>query len=353
MTVLQAVTRLMAMKAKYNLSNNCYNEIVKFVIDFAPRNNKMPVNLYQSKKIVSGLGMNYEKIDACEDNCMLFWKEHANDTHCMHCSKSRYAVVVDEDGNAVTTNVPVKQLRYMPITPRLKRLFLNQETAKQMRWHKEGDRQNQDPDIMVHLSDGEAWQALDRFDPEFARDPRSARLGLSTDGFTPYTNNSTSYSCWPVFMMPYNLPPSKCMKEDVTFLALIIPGPKDPVTKINVFMQPLIEELKLLWHGVEAYDSHLKRSFNLRAAYLWSIHDLMAYGIFSGWCVHGRLRCPVCMCESKAYRLKHGKKETFFDVHRRLLPPRHPFRNDTQSFRKGKRVRNGPPKRQTGEDIMR
>ena len=70
----------------------------------------------------------------------------------------------------------------MPITPRLKRLFLNQETAKQMRWHKEGDRQGQDPDVMVHPSDGEAWQALDRFDPEFARDPRSVRLGLSTDG---------------------------------------------------------------------------------------------------------------------------------------------------------------------------
>jgi hypothetical protein len=24
------------------------------------------------------------------------------------------------------------------------------------------------------------------------------------------------------------------------------------------------------------------------AAYLWSIHDLLAYGIFFGWCVHGR-----------------------------------------------------------------
>jgi hypothetical protein len=84
---------------------------------------------------------------------------------------------------------------------------------------------------MVHPSDGEAWQALDHFDLEFARDPRSVHLGLLMDGFTPYTNNSTSYSCWPVFMMPYNLPPNKCMKEGVLFLALLVPGPKDPVTK--------------------------------------------------------------------------------------------------------------------------
>jgi hypothetical protein len=45
----------------------------------------------------------------------------------------------------------------MPITLWLKWLFLNQETVKQMRWHKEGDCQDQDSDIMVHPLDGEAW----------------------------------------------------------------------------------------------------------------------------------------------------------------------------------------------------
>jgi hypothetical protein len=65
------------------------------------------------------------------------------------------------------------------------------------------------------------------------------------------------------FIMPYNLPPTKCMKEEVMFLALVIPSPNDPCTKINVFMQPLVEELKVLWKGVEAYDSHLNCRFNL------------------------------------------------------------------------------------------
>jgi hypothetical protein len=59
------------------------------------------------------------------------------------------------------------------------------------------------------------------------------------------------------------------------------------------------------------------------------------------------------MGDSQAYRLKHGKKETFFDVHRCIIPSNHPFRNDTKSFQKGKGVRDGPPKRQTSEDIMR
>jgi hypothetical protein len=82
----------------------------------------MPKDLYQSKKIVSGLGMNYEKIDVCEKNCMLFWKEQKDDTECMNCGRSRNVKVRNEDGVSVTTKVATKQLCYIPITPRLKRL---------------------------------------------------------------------------------------------------------------------------------------------------------------------------------------------------------------------------------------
>jgi hypothetical protein len=71
-TVLQAMTRLMAFKSKYNFSNQCYNDIVMLIIDLNPAKHNRPKDLYQSKKIVSNIRMNYEKIDACEKNCMLF-----------------------------------------------------------------------------------------------------------------------------------------------------------------------------------------------------------------------------------------------------------------------------------------
>jgi uncharacterized cysteine cluster protein YcgN (CxxCxxCC family) len=61
---------------------------------------------------------------------MLFWKEHKDDIECMHCGRCRYVKVVNEDGASVTTKVAVKQLHFMPITPRLKRLYLSEETAK-------------------------------------------------------------------------------------------------------------------------------------------------------------------------------------------------------------------------------
>jgi hypothetical protein len=126
---------------------------------------------------------------------MLFWKEHKDDTECMHCGRSRYVKVINEDGASVTTKVVVKQLRYIPITPRLKQLFMCEEMAQQMRWHKKGIHDSEDPDIMSHPASAEAWHALDRFDPEFASDPRSVHRGLSMDGFQPYSSVSTAYSC--------------------------------------------------------------------------------------------------------------------------------------------------------------
>jgi hypothetical protein len=112
------------------------------------------------------------------------------------------------------------------------------------------------------------------------------------DGFQAYNSDTSAYSCWPVFVMPYNMPANKCLKEEFIFLALVILGHKEPKKQINIFLRPLTEELKELWQWVDAYDSDLKCQFNLCAAYLWSIYDYLAYGKFDGWCVHGRLNCP-------------------------------------------------------------
>jgi hypothetical protein len=267
-TVLQAATHLMAFKSKYNFSNQFLNDIVKLIIDLFSTKHNMLKDIYQSKKIVPDLRMNYEKIDAYKKICMLFWKEHKDDTECMHCSRPRYVKVINEDGASVTTKVVVKQLRYIPNIPRLKQSFLCEEMMQQLRWHKEGIRDSEDTDIMLHPVDAEAWQALDRFDPEFARGPKSVCLGISTHGLQPCNLDSTTYSCWPVFVMPYILPPKKSLKEGFIFLTLVILGPKESKKQMNIFLCPLMEGLKELWQGVDAYDSHLKCRFNLRATYL-------------------------------------------------------------------------------------
>jgi hypothetical protein len=73
---------------------------------------------------------------------MLFYKEHKDETKCLKCGNSRFVEVVNEDGEKVTMKVAHKQLHYMPLTPRMKRLFLSKKTARHMRWHKEGVCEN-------------------------------------------------------------------------------------------------------------------------------------------------------------------------------------------------------------------
>jgi hypothetical protein len=133
----------------------------------------------------------------------------------------------------------------------VKRLFLSKKTAMHMRWHK-GVCENDE--LIMHPLDGDAWKTLDTFNPDFVAKPRNVRIGLATDGFTPFGQMASSYSCWSVFVIPYNLPPSLCMKYEFIFLCLIIPGPDYLEKKLNVMLNPLTEGLNEVWKGVEAYN---------------------------------------------------------------------------------------------------
>ena len=72
-------------------------------------------------------------------------------------------------GEKTQTKIPVNVLRYMPIVPRLQRLFMVEEMARQMTWHKTGKRTKLDADgnvMMVHTSDGEAWKRFNALHKE-------------------------------------------------------------------------------------------------------------------------------------------------------------------------------------------
>lgn len=148
--------------------------------------------------------------------------------------------------------------------------------ANDIRWHKE---KRVDDDVMRHPADGTAWKEFDNMYPNFAANPQNVRLGLTTDGFNPFDNMSKPYSMWHVVVVvPYNLPPCRCMKKEFSITTLLILGNKAHGREINVYLRPLIDELKELWeNGVPTYDKAINSVFNLRAALMWSINDFPAY----------------------------------------------------------------------------
>ncbi|KAL8132437.1 hypothetical protein AgCh_008075 [Apium graveolens] len=114
-------------------------------------------------------------------------------------------------------------------------------------------------------------------------------------------------------------------------MPLLIPGPTDPTKDLHVYLRPLIDELKVLWHaGVETYDMFSRTNFIMKAALLWTISDFPGLAMLSGWSTKGKLSCPVCMGEVKGKQLKHGGKISFYGTARYFLESDDPLRRSTK-----------------------
>lgn len=85
---------------------------------------------------------------------MLLWKKHEKENKCLRCGKTRYIKDINDEGKIMTIEVAHKQHCYVPISSKLKRLFLSNRMDMHMQWHKEGE--GEDKEVMVHLSDGDA-----------------------------------------------------------------------------------------------------------------------------------------------------------------------------------------------------
>ncbi|KAG8369728.1 hypothetical protein BUALT_Bualt14G0044000 [Buddleja alternifolia] len=252
--------------------------------DILPEEEKWPRSFYETKKELSKLGLAYEKIDACINKCMLYYKENKHKEECVVCHHPRYKPVKP----GARKKVPHSVLHYLPITPRLQRLYMSSHSCEHMTWHKKCFEDG----IMTHPAH---------------------------DGFSPFNMSGAPYSCWPVILTVYNLPP---------------------------------DELKMLWEaGIQTYDVCKKENFQMRAALLWTISDFPANAMVSGWSTHGLMACPYCMELTKSFSLRNGRKPSWFDCHRQFLPMDHPFRNQSRQFYNNRIEIDRPPPPLSGEQM--
>jgi len=279
------VVKLLHIKSFYRFSNVGFSAFLKFLSLAFPKC-PIPASYAEAKKVIRALGLGYDSIHVCPNNCVLFRKELAKKDNCPVCCASRWK---DED---TRKKIPNKVLRHFPVVPRLQRMFTSKKISEQAQWHKL-KRKPVDNELK-HPTDGEAWKDFDRKYGWFAKDARNVRLGLATDGFNPFGKMSANYSMWPVFLIPYNFPPWECMEQSNFMMGLLIPGPTCPGKDMDLFLQPLIEELLDLWKGVPTYDALTRKSFDLHAAVIWCIHDYPALSTLSGRIARGYYACVRC-----------------------------------------------------------
>ncbi|WVZ83514.1 hypothetical protein U9M48_030656, partial [Paspalum notatum var. saurae] len=288
-TKLSFIVRLYQIKCLHGLSNKACEAILDLFSYVLPKGHCIPNTLEKLQKVVRDLGLDYQKIDACKNDCVLFWKDYAELDKCPNCGESRWKSNKGcGQGDVAPCGrtkklVPQKILRYFPLTPRLQRLCMAEPTASHMRWHKE---ECVDDGIMRHPADSKTWKHFDALHPHFASDPRDVRLGLASDGFNPFGLMNVSYR-----------------------------------NNIDVYLQPLIAELCELWTVV-----------------------------LSGWSTKGRLACPYCHISPEYLWLKFGCKHCYMG-HRRLLHRRHRWRRNKASFNNKPEHRDAP-KPLSGEDVL-
>ncbi|XP_049378073.1 uncharacterized protein LOC125842813 [Solanum stenotomum] len=220
------LVRLLHLKRLNGWSNKSFSMLLELLKDVLPEGETLPKSFYDSKKIIKDLGLEYKKIHACPNDCMIYWNETKDRTSCKFCKALRYKQFkgASVNSSSETSNIPSKVFRYFPLIPRLQRLFMSAKASNQMRWHVEGHTRD---GVMRHPADGIAWRKFDEAHTDFARDPQNVRLGLASDGFSPLSM-SISHSTWPVILIPYNLPPWLCMKQPYMILSTIIDGPHAP-----------------------------------------------------------------------------------------------------------------------------
>ena len=135
-------------------------------------------------------------------------------------------------------------------------------------------------------------------------------------------------------------------------LTLLIFGPKQPGNDLDVYLAPLIDDLKELWDvGVDVYDAHREEIFKLRDVLLWTVNDFPAYGNLSGCTVKGYKACPIFGDGTHSKRLPHGRK-CYYGGHQKFLPAYHRFRKQKKAF-DGNEEHGQPPISLAGEEILR
>ncbi|XP_071912427.1 uncharacterized protein [Coffea arabica] len=253
---LSFIIRLLHLKCLGKMSNKIFNMLVELLREAFPEAmTNLPSSYYEAEKLMNTLGLGYEKINACPNDCSLYWGSAKKRTSCETCNKLRW-VASENDPTGEKRKISQKVLWHFPLKARLQRLFMSSKIASQMRWHEE--KRTKDG-CMRHLADSPAWQTFDHLHPEFAKDCRNVRFGLASDGFNPFNNMSSTHSTWPVVLIPYNLPLWMCMKQPYFMLSLLIPGPSSFGNNIDIYLQPLVKELTELWDfSIQTYDASQK-----------------------------------------------------------------------------------------------
>lgn len=119
-TKLSAIMKLYNLKGEYSWSDRSFTDLLTLLSDMLPTFNELPLSVYDAKKNHATLGMKYEKIHVCPNDCILYRHAYKDCNSCPSCGASRWK---NSTNTSLNGTIPEKVLWYFPPIPRFQRMF--------------------------------------------------------------------------------------------------------------------------------------------------------------------------------------------------------------------------------------
>jgi hypothetical protein len=98
-STLSFIIRLYLLKCLHGWSNASFTSLLELLKEAIPNLN-IPESFNKTKAMISDLGLDYKKIHACPNDCMLYWKDRESDSSCSICKTSRWKEFTQVQGES-------------------------------------------------------------------------------------------------------------------------------------------------------------------------------------------------------------------------------------------------------------
>ena len=89
MTRMAFIIRVLHIKTYTIMTNKTFNMLCQLLNTALPKVD-FPKSYADAKRALSHLGLGYQTIHVCKYDCILYWGDYANSTHCPHSGTSRW-----------------------------------------------------------------------------------------------------------------------------------------------------------------------------------------------------------------------------------------------------------------------
>ena len=80
-TKLRFLIRLLHIKLLGGWTDKSFDLILDLFNEVLPKVSTLPKNYYETKKLIKSIGLGYISIHACENDCILYWKDNESMNH--------------------------------------------------------------------------------------------------------------------------------------------------------------------------------------------------------------------------------------------------------------------------------